>query len=65
MRSNDFSLSHGTGSVFRRARTGYCISGDASRGSLADRHRAGRIDLSRKLPDLAAGSTILDVILEY
>ena len=65
LRSDDFSLSVHTGFVFRSTRTGYCTSGSASRGSFADRHRAGRIEFRRKLPSFAAGSSVLDVTFEH
>src|ERR1039458_2985034 len=65
LRSDDFSLSVHTGFVFHSTRTGYCTSGSSSRSSFADRHRAGRIELRRKLPSFAAGSSVLDVTLKH
>ena len=53
LRPDDFLLSGDAGAVFCGARTGYCPSGGASRGSIADHHRAGRPELPGKLPDFA------------
>ena len=63
LRPDDFLLSLDAGAVFRGTRTCHCPSGGASRGSVADRHRAGRAKLAGKLPDFASRHPLLDVAL--
>ena len=63
LRLDDFLLSRDAGAVFCGARTGYCSSGGASRGSVADQHRAGRPKFPGKLPDFAPRHPLLDVPL--
>ena len=63
LRPDDFLLSRDAGAVFRGTRTGYCPSGGASRGPVADRHHAGRPELAWKLPDFAPRHPLLDVAL--
>lgn len=61
LRPDDFLLSLATGAVFRGKRTCHCLSGSASRGSVADRHHAGRPEPAGKLPDISARHRLLDV----
>ena len=61
LRPDDFLLSLDEGAVFRGKWACHCLSGGASRGPVADRHRAGRPERPGKLPDFSPRHSFLDV----
>jgi hypothetical protein len=65
LHTDDFSFPGGSGSVSRRARTGYYASGGASSASRADRYRAGCLEFLRLLIAFAARRSVLVFALEY
>ncbi len=61
LRPDDFLLSLDAGALFRGTRTCQCPSGGAIRGSVADRHHAGRPEPPGKLPDFSRRHSLFDV----